>query len=96
MIEWSWRIEGKRRIWCGSWSDGARWPRAFARLEGKTVASISLTGRLPEITVALSNGLYISSIMTAEGNPAWTLTRSHDSASMNVVAGRLRLTEEEG
>ena len=29
MIEWSWRIEGKRRIWCGSWSDGARWPRVF-------------------------------------------------------------------
>src|SRR4051794_39204299 len=48
-IEWSWRIEGKRRIWCGSWTDEERWPRAFRRLVGSTVASISLFGRLPEI-----------------------------------------------
>jgi hypothetical protein len=33
MIEWSWRIEGKRRIWCGRWGDGERWPRAFGGIE---------------------------------------------------------------
>ena len=27
MIQWSWRIEGKRRIWCGSSSDRTRWPK---------------------------------------------------------------------
>lgn len=26
MIQWSWRIEGRRSILCGSWSDEARWP----------------------------------------------------------------------
>ena len=61
MIEWSWRIEGKRRIWCGSWSDEDRWPRAFARLSGTTIVSISLIGRLPEIDLALSNGLHVVS-----------------------------------
>jgi hypothetical protein len=89
MIEWSWRIEGKRRIWCGSWSNGARWPRAFRLIEGTTVVSLSLYGRLPEIELTLSNGLRILSMMTAEGNPAWSLTKN-DERSVRVCAGRLQ------
>lgn len=90
-IEWSWRIEGKRRIWCGSWSDGERWPRAFARLQNQTVTAVSVTGRLPEIDVALSNGLHIVSMMTSEGDPAWALTRRLDGASrsVSISAGRI-------
>ena len=92
MIEWSWRIEGKHRIWCGSWSEGVRWPRALSRLEGATVASISLYGRLPELELTLSNGLHLLSMMTAEGDPSWALTRNDAgvSASVYVRAGRLR------
>jgi hypothetical protein len=91
MITWSWRIEGKRRIWCGSWSDGERWPRAFARLQNGRVSSIQLLGRLPEIHVALSNGLHVLSMMTAEGDPAWALIERKDGASrsVGVKAGRL-------
>jgi hypothetical protein len=91
MIEWSWRVEGKRRIWCGSWSDGERWPRAFARLQGRNVGSISLNGRLPEIDLGLDNGLHLVSAMTAEGDPAWGLIKRQDGASISlqVVAGRL-------
>jgi hypothetical protein len=57
-IAWSWRIEGKRRIWCGSWSDGARWPRVFSRLQGRTVTAIQLQGRLAAVYVTFSNGLH--------------------------------------
>jgi hypothetical protein len=93
MIEWSWRIEGKRRIWCGSWSDGERWPRAFARLERAKVTSAVLYGRLPEIDVGLSNGLHVVSMMTAEGDPAWALTKHSEgtSSSISVCAGRLKI-----
>jgi hypothetical protein len=97
MIEWSWRIEGKRRIWCGSWSDGERWPRAFSRLEGATVASVSLYGRLPEICLSLSNGLHVLSMMTAEGDPSWALIRQAEAkrTSISVQAGRLHLENGE-
>lgn len=96
MIAWSWRIEGKRRIWCGSWSDGERWPRAFARLHNAKVVSISLTGRLPEVDLALSNGLHVVSCMTAEGDPKWVLMKRCEGASMSVhvVAGRLVLNDD--
>jgi hypothetical protein len=91
MIEWSWRIEGKHRIWCGSWSEEVRWPRALSRLEGATVASISLYGRLPELELTLSNGLHLLSMMTAEDDPSWALTRNDAdvSSSAYVRAGRL-------
>ena len=96
MIEWSWRVEGARHIWCGSWSDGERWPRVFARLLNGSVVSLQLEGRLPEIHFTLTNGLHLLSTMTAEGDPAWALIRREDGASrsVSVVAGRLYLQDE--
>ena len=93
MIEWSWRIEGKRQIWCGTFSDGERWPRAFSRLEGANVASVTLYGRLPEIDLGLSNGLHLLSMMTAEGDPAWKLSKQAGGSStcVRVRSGKLRI-----
>lgn len=92
-IEWSWRIEGKRRIWCGSWSDKERWPRALSRLQGTRVESVSIFGRLPEISMSFSNGLHLLSMMTAEGDPEWWLTKREvrTSASIYVRGGRLQI-----
>ncbi len=94
-IEWSWRIEGKRRIWCGSWSDGERWPRAFARLQNAAVAEVDIVGRLPEIHITLTNGLHLISMMTSEGDPAWALTRRVDDASRSIAVSAGRLYFEE-
>jgi hypothetical protein len=96
MIEWSWRIEGKRRIWCGSWSDEERWTRMFLRLQGARVAAISATGRIPEVDLALNNGLHVVSCMTAEGDPEWGLLKRNgeETTSVGVSAGRLVLTAD--
>jgi hypothetical protein len=96
MIEWSWRIEGKRRIWCGSWSDEERWGRMFLKLQNARVAAVSLTGRLPEIDIALDNGLHVVSFMTAEGDPEWGLLKRYgeETTSVGVAAGRLVLTAD--
>lgn len=92
MIEWSWRIEGKRLIWCGSWSDESRWSRIFGKLLNANVTKVLLFGRLPEIDIQLSNGLHVVSMMTAEGNPEWALS-SRDrklEQSVSVKSGLLR------
>ncbi|MCO4053049.1 MAG: hypothetical protein HEQ16_03125 [Bosea sp.] len=73
MIQWSWRIEEQRSILCGSWSDEELWEPSFARLLGRQVENIATFGRLPELMLSLSGGLHVSSFMTAEGDPAWTL-----------------------
>jgi hypothetical protein len=94
MIEWSWRIEGRRSILCGSWSDEERWPRALACLTRASVAGASLFGRLPEIDVALSSGLHVVSLMTAQGDPAWTLFDRRDGEDRWIGVRRGRLLAE--
>ena len=61
MIEWSWRVEGRRSILWGSWTDEARWPRGLACLAKGTVVRATTFGRLPEIDLALSTGLHLVS-----------------------------------
>lgn len=95
MLQNGWRIEGKKRIWCGSWSDGERWPRAFKRIEGATVSSVNLFGRLPEMDLRLSNGLSVLSVTSLEGDPDWTLFQRSEGISnaVHIRAGQLRLDE---
>lgn len=90
-IEWSWRIEGKKRIWCGSWSDDSRWNKFFFKMMGAQVSSISLFGRLPEVDLELSNGMHLLSLMTAEGDPEWSIGdhRAERSRYLSTKAGRL-------
>jgi hypothetical protein len=73
MIEWSWRIENTVSILCGSWSQEQLWKPSFDLIHNKTVVEVSVFGRLPEVSVALSDGLFVSSFMTAEGDPSWVL-----------------------
>jgi hypothetical protein len=73
MIQWSWRIENAASILCGSWSEEPLWEPTFDLLRNKVVVELSVVGRLPEIVVGLTEGLYVSSFMTAEGDPQWSL-----------------------
>ncbi len=93
MIQWSWRIEDKKSIMCGSWSEEPLWEPTFDRIRKKAVSDLSIFGRLPEIVVALSDDLYVSSFMTAEGDPQWTLfdRRNVGLRTLNVERARLKL-----
>lgn len=91
MIQWSWRIENATSIVCGSWSEEPLWEPSFDLLRNKVVTELSVVGRLPEIVVALSKGLYVSSFMTAEGDPQWCLFDRRGAAlrTMTVKDGCL-------
>jgi len=93
MIEWSWRIENTASILCGSWSEEHLWEPTFDLLRNKVVVELSVVGRLPEIVVALTEGLYVSSFMTAEGDPQWALSdrRGGTLRTLSVKEGRLKL-----
>jgi len=91
MIEWSWRIEDERRVLGGSWSDEQAWPSLFDRILGSRVSGISLFARLPEIQLNFSNGLYLCSMMTADGDPEWAVfdRREDETKSVGVQSGKL-------
>ncbi len=84
MMEWSWRIESRTSILGGSWSDEDGWDALFKSLIGHTVQDIALFGRLPELSISLSNEAHIASFMTSEGQPAWTLLKRSDNDSQGL------------
>jgi hypothetical protein len=95
MIEWSWRIENAVSILCGSWSEEPLWEPTFDLLRKKSVVELSLFGRLPEISIALTDGFHVSSFMTAEGDPSWTLfdRRAGTVKWLNTRDGSLKITD---
>jgi hypothetical protein len=92
-LTWSWRIEGRRRIWLGSWSDEEKWQKFFDKMVGATVKEVKTFARLAEIDVELSCGLHVVSFMTAEGDPEWAIHdgRGAQGQSISIIAGRLRI-----
>jgi hypothetical protein len=93
MIEWSWRIENKASILCGSWSDEHLWEPTFDLLRNRAVVDLSIVGRLPEVVVALTEDHYVSSFMTAEGDPSWALfdRRSDTLRTLSVRGASLNI-----
>ena len=73
MIEWGWRLEGRKTILCGCWSDEADWARSFDMLRGTSLAGASLTGRLPELDLCFSNDMHCVSFMIERGDPQWAI-----------------------
>jgi hypothetical protein len=65
----------------------------FDLLRNKPVVELSAVGRLPEIVVALTEGLYVSSFMTAEGDPQWSLfdRRGGTLRTLSILDGSLRV-----
>jgi hypothetical protein len=88
MIEWSWRVERRRSIEVGSWSPDRRINRGIKRLTGSRISDVRIAGRLPELVVALTDGRWLHSFMTADGQPAWALLLQ-DGTSLAVEEGRL-------
>jgi hypothetical protein len=79
-------------ILCGSWSQEHLWEPTFDLLRNKAVVELSVVGRLPEIVVALKESVYVSSFMTAEGDPQWSLfdRRGGSLWTLSVEEGRLK------
>jgi hypothetical protein len=90
-IEWSWRIENESSIVAGSWSDEIDWSKYFEQLLGCHVVNVSLFGRLPEVQLNFSNDMYLCSMMTADGDPSWSLSKrdARMIESVRVVSGSL-------
>lgn len=96
LIEWSWRVERARSVYFGSWSTNPRITNSLAKLERLTIVDIRVEGRLPELVVQLSGGLWVHSFTTVQSQPQWVLALDGwgDSGIRRFVSsnnGRLHL-----
>ncbi len=98
-LTWGWRVEGRRSVLCSFLTENLPWPKLLACLTRGTIASVAITGRLPEISVEFSTGLHIVSIRVEPLYPDWAIfdrtgAKSATSASerwLHVQHGRLHI-----
>jgi hypothetical protein len=68
-----WRVERPRSVAFGSGSGERKIDHGLRTLVGRHVLDLTLEGRLPELVVALSGGLWVRNFVNYEGQPGWTL-----------------------
>lgn len=92
-LEWSWRIEDRTAIRCGSWSEEVLWEPAFDALRNARIARCELFGALPEIAITTDGEIRLLSFSTTDGQPQWHLVDRRDDAAQwfTVREGRLHL-----
>ena len=88
MLDQAWRVEGARSILFGSMDTHRRIKKGLASLEGRTVEDIAVVGRLPELSLKLSGGKWVSSFAVGESQPDWGILLP-DRKSLGVRGGTL-------
>jgi hypothetical protein len=91
MIEWSWRVEKAKSVMFGSFSGEPKIARGLQSLVGRRVMEVVVEGRLPELVIHLSGGLWVHSFTTVEGHPEWSLFLPGN----NCLSSRLGRLEKE-
>jgi hypothetical protein len=92
-VEWSWRIEDRTTIQCGSWSEEDLWEPAFDTLRKVRIARCELFGVLPEVAITTDGNIRFVSSSTTDGQPQWHLVDRRGTAPrwFTVREGRLHL-----
>jgi hypothetical protein len=93
MVEFFWRLEGRRRIIAGCDSAEENWQRRFALIRGKTLKDISMFGHLPELDIEFSNGAHCLTFTTSAGHPCWAIfdRRGETLRTLYSRDGRIRM-----
>ena len=68
-----WRIERARSIYCGKRDTQKRRDSVCERLLGSTVVESSVFGRIPELNIGFSSGLWLVTFSLFRGNPDWSI-----------------------
>ena len=86
---YGWRVEGQRSILFGSFSGRRKIHNGIKSLTSFKIVDITLSGRLPELCVQLSDGRWIHSFASSEGQPEW-MVFLNDSSWLTVKRGSIR------
>jgi hypothetical protein len=90
----SWRIERGSSIVAGSSSAPSRRLASLKRLRGAKVTAAKYVSRLPELQLRFSNGLWLLTGSTFEGQPQWSISiNARRITSIDVVRGKLHVTQ---
>ncbi|MGH6650150.1 MAG: hypothetical protein ACREB7_03370 [Sphingopyxis sp.] len=92
-VEWSWRVEDRTAIRCGSWSEEELWEPALNMLRDARIARCGLFGILPEVAITTDSDMRFLSFSTTDGQPRWHFVDRRDGLPrwFTVREGQLHL-----
>jgi hypothetical protein len=92
MVDSGWRVERARSILAGSGDSKRRMASASNKLLGASIVSAELVGRIPELQLQFSNGLWLVTFSRYEGQPGWAvLFGAPRLGALCVELGRLHV-----
>lgn len=93
MLEFGWRIEGRKSIICGDGSEEEKFARGFSVLREQKLVSIALSGRLPELELDFDNGARCATFIAYQGHPRWAIfdRRSGAIQTLHSRYGRVEI-----
>jgi hypothetical protein len=99
-VEWDWRVEHHGAVLYGSSNRRYAIAQGIEGLRGARVEHVSISGTVPELAVAFSNGQCLRSMVMVTGNPQWAIKLQEDrwiharEGRLEVGQGERRTTEE--
>jgi hypothetical protein len=84
-IGFGWRVERIASIYFGSWSTNKIIDNRFSKLNNKSILELDFEGRLPELRLKLSDGLWIHSFSTSEGQPEWYIRLNNEKPTRDLL-----------
>jgi hypothetical protein len=91
-MSWDWRVEEAASVLYGSSSPEPEIRDGIAGLTGAAIASLAVTGPVPELAVRFSNGQRLLSMVMAAEDPQWSIRLSGRTWIL-AAAGRLFLDD---
>jgi hypothetical protein len=73
MVDYDWRVERQRSILGGSSDSPKRRVSISNKLLNVTITSAQTVGRIPELQLQFSNGLWVVTFSHDEGQPTWAV-----------------------
>ena len=87
---YDWRIEKTASIYSNKASANDRHQQAAAEVQQSTITYASAVGRLPELEIGFSNGLWLTTFAQNSGQPQWTVSfNTVGKGHLCVARGRL-------
>lgn len=89
VADFGWRVERQRSILGASGDSKRRQVSSSGKLLGTTILSVQLVGRIPELQLQFSNGLWLATFTRYEGQPTWSvLFRAQGLGALCIKGGR--------
>ena len=73
MADFGWRVERQKSILGGCGDSKKRWGSISKKILGANILSAQVVGRIPELQLQFSNGLWLVTFTRYEGQPTWAV-----------------------